>query len=521
MTTTALARKAQCPGTRRGVAPPVRRGSGSASATGATLAASLCLGFACFAAAAPAAAGVPATTGAPAATGAASAAVPPDDAGPVDASTGEPLRLGAPSKEAAPNYGPIDDLLRQGRWTDALAALHAQEKHLASDHDLRGAWLARVALGEAGAGQTAEALWHWAAANALATEPFTSDELRAFGEAGALLAGHPARLAGKAPPGMTLESPGPEVQGAVMTTGELPPAAGAWVPRKWVRLEVVVDAEGHLRDPVVLSAYSPEAAYGTLEAIRNWHVQPARKHGQPVAVLHSIAVNPPGHLPIEKLMALSPETGAIEAALRHQKWKEAAELADRRWYRLLETTDPAGRHEAERAALGMTLALRALARVDQDREHQAWARCRWEAAESLLPSLYDLDLQPYGTAGLTVAGWRMEGFRGPFRKYSAPRPADAGKSATRPRKIKAAPPYYPLAARKQRLTGKVIMASVIDLEGRVTSPAVLQPADASEQVVFAASALDTVCDWRFEPATIEGKPVKVYYTLTVSFEVRF
>jgi outer membrane biosynthesis protein TonB len=38
-------------------------------------------------------------------------------------------------------------------------------------------------------------------------------------------------------------------------------------------------------------------------------------------------------------------------------------------------------------------------------------------------------------------------------------------------------------------------------------------------VPFAASALDAVCDWRFKPATLDGRPVKVYYTLTVNFEI--
>jgi hypothetical protein len=38
---------------------------------------------------------------------------------------------------------------------------------------------------------------------------------------------------------------------------------------------------------------------------------------------------------------------------------------------------------------------------------------------------------------------------------------------------------------------------------------------------FDAAALDTVCDWRFQPATIAGIPVPVYYSLTVHVTPQF
>ena len=34
------------------------------------------------------------------------------------------------------------------------------------------------------------------------------------------------------------------------------------------------------------------------------------------------------------------------------------------------------------------------------------------------------------------------------------------------------------------------------------------------------SAVEAVSTWRFEPATLEGKPVAVYYLVTVSFSVQ-
>jgi TonB family protein len=34
------------------------------------------------------------------------------------------------------------------------------------------------------------------------------------------------------------------------------------------------------------------------------------------------------------------------------------------------------------------------------------------------------------------------------------------------------------------------------------------------------AALEAVQNWRFKPATLQGRPVKVYYTLTVNFQVQ-
>ena len=34
------------------------------------------------------------------------------------------------------------------------------------------------------------------------------------------------------------------------------------------------------------------------------------------------------------------------------------------------------------------------------------------------------------------------------------------------------------------------------------------------------AALDAVAKWKFKPATLAGKPVKVFYALTVNFSLR-
>jgi TonB family protein len=424
---------------------------------------------------------------------------------------------------AARDLVEIEALLRQGDGKAALARLRAEDTRLVKSMG-RGVWLAGVAVAEAASGQRDQALWHWAVANALVKGAFTDQELSAFsvfGDAGALLAEHRGRQPGKAPPGMSIEPPGPEVEQEVQTKGELPQLVqSAWSPREWLRLEVVIDEQGRVRDPVVLSARSEEAAYRALEAMRDWRFEPARKRGQPVATLHTLVVNPPGQRALDQVINLSAQTKAIEGMLRRQEWKQAADEAQRHWYALLDSTGRGHDQEPERAALGMTMALWALAREGMNPGH-SWARCRWEAGQALMPTLYDLDLSPYGPAGEALAAWRSESFAAPWKaSLVRPRAESPRGEVTRPQKIAVRAPYYPPAAKKERLDGKVILEAIIDTEGRVRNPTILVPAEAGDQVTFAASAVDTVCDWRFKPATLEGRPVKVYYTLTVNFEAR-
>jgi TonB family protein len=64
-------------------------------------------------------------------------------------------------------------------------------------------------------------------------------------------------------------------------------------------------------------------------------------------------------------------------------------------------------------------------------------------------------------------------------------------------------------------SGTVIVEAVIDKDGRVGDIRVLrgQPFGLSEK------AMDAVKQWTFKPATLGGKPVKVFYVLTVNFQI--
>lgn len=95
-------------------------------------------------------------------------------------------------------------------------------------------------------------------------------------------------------------------------------------------------------------------------------------------------------------------------------------------------------------------------------------------------------------------------------------PLRVGGAVTRPEKVSGANPVYTEMARKARLTGIVIIEAIIDERGNVVNARILK----GLPMGLDRAALDAVQNWRFKPATLQGRPVKVYYTLTVNFQVQ-
>lgn len=94
-------------------------------------------------------------------------------------------------------------------------------------------------------------------------------------------------------------------------------------------------------------------------------------------------------------------------------------------------------------------------------------------------------------------------------------PYRVGDKVTRPEKISGAAPIYTELARRARVSGTVIMEAIIDEQGNVANARVLK----GLPMGLDRAAVEAVQTWKFKPATLEGKPVKVYYVLTVNFSV--
>jgi TonB family protein len=187
--------------------------------------------------------------------------------------------------------------------------------------------------------------------------------------------------------------------------------------------------------------------------------------------------------------------------------------------------DSAGAGNTVAATLATAIVLRSLATVGMgDEEYGIWL---WHTALNILPEMKNLDLASYGPPGMVLAENPLE---------EAEELAEKGQWATEKDEIRPArkveeendeviPPkvykrkkvVYPRGARAFRNTGKMQVQVVLDADGKPHSPLITDKAPAPS---LAYSVLETIRQWEFEPARLDGEPVPVYYTLTVNFSLR-
>jgi periplasmic protein TonB len=79
--------------------------------------------------------------------------------------------------------------------------------------------------------------------------------------------------------------------------------------------------------------------------------------------------------------------------------------------------------------------------------------------------------------------------------------------------IRKVEPEYPPTARTMRLQGTVILQAVITTSGTVENVQISQ----SVHPLLDQAASKAVVQWQYRPATLKGRPIKVYFTVTVRF----
>lgn len=95
-------------------------------------------------------------------------------------------------------------------------------------------------------------------------------------------------------------------------------------------------------------------------------------------------------------------------------------------------------------------------------------------------------------------------------------PIVVGGAVKKPEILVKTQPRYTELARRAKVQGSVMLKAVIDERGIVTDLQVLKPLPMG----LDQSAIDAVSKWRFKPATLHGRPVKVYFNLTVNFTLQ-
>jgi protein TonB len=95
-------------------------------------------------------------------------------------------------------------------------------------------------------------------------------------------------------------------------------------------------------------------------------------------------------------------------------------------------------------------------------------------------------------------------------------PVEVTGDMTRPVLLVKVEPSYPPVPRRAGLGGRVTLRAVIAEDGNVESVEVL----ASTNRLFDDAAVDAVRQWRYRPAVMNGRPVRVFLSVVVDFHVR-
>jgi protein TonB len=94
-------------------------------------------------------------------------------------------------------------------------------------------------------------------------------------------------------------------------------------------------------------------------------------------------------------------------------------------------------------------------------------------------------------------------------------PAQVGGDVKPARILSAVPPVYPALAKAQHVSGEVRIDALIDAAGRVTTMKVVSGPSLLHQ-----AAIDSLRQWKYQAATLDGKPVAMHLTVTVQFRLQ-
>ncbi|ACB74297.1 TonB family protein [Opitutus terrae] len=97
-----------------------------------------------------------------------------------------------------------------------------------------------------------------------------------------------------------------------------------------------------------------------------------------------------------------------------------------------------------------------------------------------------------------------------------PPEATSGGEQVPPKILQATSPHYPWSMQASGLRGDVVVEFVVDYEGRVRKPIVVRTLNPG----FNAAAIEAISRWRFEPATVHGRPVNTLVQQGIRFELR-
>jgi TonB family protein len=160
-------------------------------------------------------------------------------------------------------------------------------------------------------------------------------------------------------------------------------------------------------------------------------------------------------------------------------------------------TPSPSRRTAQRGTLGLTRPLAGRPAAPQ--------------MQAMAPSIFDGITPPVGSLSDTL----------PVSGPAMPGPVTSQQQGPQPASLEAAvlvhrvPPLYPAEARESHVAGEVRVSATIDKNGVPTN---LKAVSGDPQL--AGAALMAIRQWRYRPATLDGKPIETTTTISVSFELQ-
>jgi TonB family protein len=94
-------------------------------------------------------------------------------------------------------------------------------------------------------------------------------------------------------------------------------------------------------------------------------------------------------------------------------------------------------------------------------------------------------------------------------------PLPVGGDVIQAKLISHVPPVYPTLAKNQHVSGDVLVDALIDATGRVTTMKIV-----SGPTLLHQAAMDALRQWRYRPASLDGKAVPMHLTVTIQFRLQ-
>ena len=208
----------------------------------------------------------------------------------------------------------------------------------------------------------------------------------------------------------------------------------------------------------------------------------------------------------------------------------------------IDAPPPSAEHLQEKAPLpDPPETVRPVERVSVSKEKTVKKRPAPPASKPVLNPVASADPSealPSGAApssretGLEIAGTGGGGGQGAKGSADGPGLAAAGGSSTGtgthggeynadavdqvPQALHRVEPTYPSRARKQGICGRVVLRFLVEPDGHVSRPSIVE---SNPQGYFEQSALEAIRHWRFKPGIYRGKAVATWVTLPIQFRL--